>query len=82
MDNMLDELAEKFSVQVDSHMRDSAAYTRAIKRIHEFAEHELTEEKAAELNRLVDTLTLSTFHSASKEGMKIGAKIIFALLSE
>lgn len=80
--SILDDLTEKFIVEMDAMMTKDAQYRIASAQLNEFCETKLTPEQADELNDLVGKLSSAVFHAAARSGMKLGASITAGLLTE
>ena len=78
--NILDEIAERFAVTLDSSLRDNADYARTYAMIHEFSELKLSATDAEELEDLVGRLASAVFTSSTTASMQLGAQIAVALL--
>lgn len=76
---ILDELAEKFAITLDSKLCDNSEYLKAMALLHEFAV-ELSEKKAAELDDIAGRLTSASFNAGVRSGLKLGARIAVGLL--
>lgn len=80
--DIVDEIVDKFILDLDSSLSNDSRYNQAFAKLNEFAERELSDEKAAELRELAGVLTTAVFNTASKAGVKLGAKIAAGLLKE
>ena len=76
---ILNELAEKFAITLESKLCDNADYLKAIALLHELAE-ELSSEQSAELDDIVGRLTSAAFNVGVRSGLKLGARIAVGLL--
>ena len=79
--SILDDLTEKFIVEMDAMLTQDARYRIASAQLNEFCETRLTPEQADELNDLVGKLSSTIFHAAARSGMKLGASITAGLLT-
>ncbi len=79
--SILDDLTEKFIVEMDAMLTQDARYRIASAQLNEFCETRLTPEQADELNDLVGKLSSAIFHAAARSGMKLGASITAGLLT-
>ena len=77
--DILDELAEKFAITLDSKLCSDSDYLKAIALLHEFAEG-LSPEQSAELDDIAGRLTSASFNAGVRSGLKLGAKIAVGLL--
>ena len=79
--DILDDLTNKFMDEMDSMLADNPKYKQASAEINAFCEQHLTTDKAEEMNDLVGKLSSAVFRTASRSGMKLGAKITAGLLN-
>ena len=79
--SILDDLTEKFIVEMDAMLTQDARYRIASAQLNEFCETRLTPEQADELNDLAGKLSSAIFHAAARSGMKLGASITAGLLT-
>ena len=77
--DILDELAEKFAITLDSKLCSDSEYLKAIALLHEFAEG-ISPEQPAELDDIAGRLTSTAFNAGVRSGLKLGAKIAVGLL--
>ena len=70
---ILDELAEKFAITLDSKLCCDSNYLKAIALLHEFAEG-LSPEQSAELDDIAGRLTSASFNAVVRSGLKLVAK--------
>ncbi len=77
--DILDELAEKFAITLDSKLCSDSDYLKAIALLHELAE-ELSTEQSAELDDIAGRLTSAAFNAGVRSGLKLGARIAVGLL--
>lgn len=80
--NMMDELTEKFALELDVPLGSCAKYNEISKEIHDFAERELSESKAEELEKLIGKYSIVVADVANRTGLRLGARIVAALLEE
>ncbi len=66
---ILDELAEKFAITLDSKLCSDSEYLRAMALLHDFAEG-LYPEQSAELDDIAGRLTSASFNMLTSEKMK------------
>ena len=79
--DILDELTEKYSVELDSELCSSIDYQKAISELHEFSEG-LTEGSADKVEIITESLATAAFHAGIKAGMRLGARITVGLIAE
>ena len=77
--DILDELAEKFALTLDSQLCNNSDYLKATALLHEFSE-ELTAEKSTELDDIAAALTSAAFNAGIRSGLRLGAKIAVGLI--
>lgn len=77
--DILDELAEKFAITLDSKLCSNSEYLKAMALLHEFAEG-LSPEQSAELDDIAGRLTSTAFNAGVRSSLKLGAKIAVGLL--
>ncbi len=78
--DILDELAEKFAINLDSTLISNPEYNKVSLQLKEFYENKLSAEQTSELDVLIGMLSSVIFYSATKAGMKLGARITAELL--
>lgn len=78
--NILDELAEKFAINLDSTLVSNPEYNKVSLQLQELYEKKFSKEQTSELDALIGKLSSVIFNSAAKAGMKLGAKIAAELL--
>ncbi len=78
--DILDELAEKFAINLDSTLVSNPEYNKVSLQLEELYEKKFSKEQASELDALIGKLSSVIFHSATRAGMKLGAKITAELL--
>lgn len=78
--DILDELAEKFAINLDSTLMSNPEYNKVSFQLKEFFENKLSAEQVSELDVITGMLSSAIFYSAIKAGMKLGAKITAGLL--
>lgn len=78
--NILDELAEKFAINLDSTLVSNPEYNKVSLQLQELYEKKFSKEQTSELDALIRKLSSVIFNSAAKAGMKLGAKIAAELL--
>ena len=76
---ILDELAEKFAITLDSKLCSDSEYLRAMALLHDFAEG-LSPEQSAELDDIAGRLTSASFNAGVRSGLKLGARIAVGLI--
>lgn len=77
--DVLDELAEKFAITLDSKLCSDSDYLKAMALLHELAV-ELSAERSAELDDIAGRLTSASFNAGVRSGLKLGARIAVGLL--
>ena len=77
--DILNELAEKFAITLDSELCNNSGYLKAMALLHELSK-KLSAEQSAELDDIVGRLTSSAFNAGVRSGLKLGAKIAVGLL--
>ena len=77
--DILDELAERFAITLDSALCDDSEYLKATALMHEFSES-LSDEKSAEIDDISGRLTSASFNAGVRSGLKLGARIAIGLL--
>ncbi len=78
--DILDELAEKFAINLDSTLMSNPEYNKVSLQLKEFYENKLSADQASELDVLIGMLSSAIFYSATKAGMKLGARITAKLI--
>ncbi len=76
--DMLDELAEHLDPRISSREQ----YGRVLAELNAFCEQELDKEQAEKLNDIAGDLIHAVAAVNSREGMKLGARIVAGLLAE
>lgn len=77
--DILDELAEKFAITLDSKLSNDSSYLKAMALLHELAIG-LPAEQSAELDDIAGRLTSAAFNAGVHSGLKLGARIAVGLL--
>ena len=77
--NILNELAEKFAITLDTELCNDSNYLKALAQLHELSEG-LPAEKATELDDIAATLTSAAFNAGVRSGLKLGARIAVGLI--
>ena len=77
--DILDELAEKFALTLDSQLCNNSDYLKATALLHELSEG-LPAEKATELDDIAAALTSAAFNAGVRSGLKLGARIAVGLI--
>lgn len=80
--DILDVLIDKFRVDFDKILFSNADYVKAMSDLDKFYNEKLSEEQAAELEKIVLHLTESLFREGVRSGMKFGAQIADGLMRE
>jgi len=77
--DILNELADKFALTLDSQLCNNSDYLKAMALLHELSEG-LPAEKATELDDIAAALTSATFNAGIRSGLRLGAKIAVGLI--
>ena len=77
--DILNELAEKFAITLDTELCNDSNYLKAMAQLHELSEG-LPAEKATELDDTTASLTAAAFNSGVRSGLKLGARIAVGLI--
>jgi len=77
--DILNELAERFAVTLDSRLCSDSDYLKAMALLHEFSK-ELSAEQSAELDDIAGRLTSAAFNTGVRSGLKLGAQIAVGLI--
>ncbi len=80
--NMTAILNNKFASEIDKEICRNTKYIKADKEFHNFMCKELSKEKADRMDELLGVLMGAMSDVYTEEGMKLGAKIVAALLLE
>ena len=77
--DILDELAEKFALTLDSQLCNNSDYLKSTALLHEFSEG-LSAEQSAELDDIATGLASASFNAGIRSGLKLGARIAVGLI--
>lgn len=77
--DILNELAEKFAITLDSELCNDSNYLKAMAQLHELSEG-MTAEKATELDDITASLTAAAFNTGIRSGLRLGARIAVGLI--
>ena len=77
--DILNELADKFALTLDSQLCNNSDYLKAMALLHELSEG-LPAEKATELDDIAVALTSAAFNAGVRSGLKLGARIAVGLI--
>lgn len=77
--DILNELAERFAITLDSELCNDSNYLKAMAQLHELSEI-LSVEKATELDDIAAALTSAAFNAGVRSGLKLGARIAVGLI--
>lgn len=77
--DILNELAEKFAITLDSELCNDSSYLKAMAQLHELSEG-LSAEKATELDDIAASLTAAAFNTGIRSGLRLGARIVVGLI--
>lgn len=80
--DILNVLLDKFRIDFEKILFSNADYVKAMSDLDKFYNEKLSEEQAAELEKIVLYLTESLFREGVRAGMKLGAQIAEGLLKE
>ena len=77
--DILDELAGKFALTLDSQLCNNSDYLKATALLHEIS-RELHVKKATELENISADLTAAAFNEGIRSGLRLGARIAVGLV--
>ena len=77
--DILNELAERFAITLDSELCNDSNYLKAMAQLHELSEG-MTAEKATELDDITASLTAAAFNTGIRSGLRLGARIAVGLI--
>ena len=77
--DILNELAEKFAITLDSELCNDSSYLKAMAQLHELSEG-LSAEKATEIDDIAASLTAAAFNAGVRSGLRLGARIAVGLI--
>ena len=77
--DILDELAEKFALKLDSELCNNCDYLKATGLLHEIS-RELPVKKATELEKTAADLAAAAFNAGISSGLRLGARIAVGLI--
>ena len=77
--DILNELAERFAITLDSELCNDSNYLKAMAQLHELLEG-LPAERATELDNIAASLTAAAFNAGVRSGLKLGAQIAVGLI--
>ena len=77
--DILNELAEKFAITLDTELCNDSNYLKALAQLHELSEG-LPAEKATELDDIAASLTAAAFNSGVRSGLQVGARVAVGLI--
>ena len=77
--DILNELAERFAITLDSELCNDSNYLKAMAQLHELSEG-MTAEKATELDDITASLTAAAFNVGIRSGLRLGARIAVGLI--
>lgn len=77
--DILNELAEKFAITLDTELCNDSNYLKAMAQLHELSE-EMTAEQSAELDDIAGRLTSASFNAGVRSRLKLGARIAVGLI--
>lgn len=79
---MIDLITDKFVVEIDREMSADENYKNITMTLNEFLEREFSTEKANQAEEMIGRLISAVENASAAAGIKIGAKLTAALLSE
>lgn len=79
---MIDLITDKFVVEIDREMSADENYKNITMTLNEFFEREFSKEKANQVEEMIGRLISAVENASAAAGIKIGAKLTAALLSE
>ena len=79
---MIDLITDKFVVEIDREMSADENYKNITMTLNEFLESEFSKEKANQVEEMIGRLISAVENASAAAGIKIGAKLTAALLSE
>ena len=77
--DILDELADKFALTLDSQLCNNSDYLKATAMLNELV-REFTIKKATEIEDIAADLTAAAFNTGIRSGLKLGARIAIGLI--
>ncbi|WP_303821967.1 hypothetical protein [Ruminococcus flavefaciens] len=77
--DILDELADKFALTLDSQLCNNSDYLKATAMLNELV-REFTIKKATEIEDIAADLTAAAFNTGIRSGLKLGARIAVGLI--
>jgi len=78
--DILDELADKFALTLDSQLCNNSDYLKAMALLNELV-REFPIKKATEIEDIAADLTAAAFSAGIRSGLKLGARIAIGLIS-
>lgn len=80
--NTMDKIIKNFAIDLDKYLMRNDEYQKASEELHRFLETEIPEDKIIRLEAMVGRLTAAVSNAANESGIRLGAKLVAALLSE
>ena len=77
--DILDELADKFAITLDSQLCNNSDYLKATAMLNELV-REFPIKKATEIEDIAADLTAAAFNTGIRSGLKLGARIAIGLI--
>ena len=77
--DILDELADKFALTLDSQLCNNSDYLKATAMLNELV-REFPIKKATEIENIAADLTAAAFNTGIRSGLKLGARIAVGLI--
>lgn len=78
--DILNELADRFAITLDSELCNDSNYLKSMAQLHELSEG-LPAEKAAVLDDIAERLTAAAFNAGIRSGLRLGARIAVGLIN-
>ena len=77
--DILDELADKFALTLDSQLCNNSDYLKATAMLNELV-REFPIKKATEIEDIAADLTAAAFNTGIRSGLKLGARIAIGII--
>ena len=79
--DILDELADKFALTLDSQLCNNSEYLKAMALLNELV-REFPIKKATEIEDIAADLTAAAFNAGIRSGLRLGARIAVGLIGD
>ena len=79
---VLDAIVKKFADELDRELMQSQTHNQAAAQFHAYCDQNLPHQQAMELDVLYGKLSSALYASAVRSGMRLGARITAALLTD